>query len=159
LVDRVRGNLAANDLPAEVLTLRVTASTLIADLAQAAAVLGELADAGVSVSMGDYGTGYSSLSYLHHLPIQVLQADRSFVSMLSANQVKQSIVAGLAELGHGLGVRLAAAGVQDEGSCGLLASAGFDLVQGSHLSEPLEPTELERWLRSGPELRVPAAHA
>ena len=77
-----RATCEANDLPAELLTLEVTETEVMADLLQASRVLDELAVLGIRIAIDDYGTGYSSLAYLHRLPVQELKIDRSFVTNL-----------------------------------------------------------------------------
>ena len=82
--------LSTNGLPASSLTLEITETEVMADIAEASDVLGQLADLGVRIAVDDYGTGYSSLAYLHRLPANELKLDRSFVANVAADRAIRS---------------------------------------------------------------------
>ena len=94
--------------------------------------------------MDDFGTGYSSLAYLSELAIGEIKIDRAMVERLSAtsNRKDEAIVRATIELGHSLGVRVIAEGVEDAKTLELLASFGCDLVQGYFLGRPQPAGEL-----------------
>src|SRR5580698_45763 len=117
LVERVARNLQANDLPADVVTLEVTETEIMADLGKASTVLEELADLGIRIAIDDYGTGYSSLAYLHHLPVQDLKIDRSFVTNLPNEMSNAIIVRSSIAMAHSLGLTVIAEGAEDEMTC------------------------------------------
>ncbi len=138
LVEKVVRHLEANDLPADVLTLEVTETEVMADLLQATRVLDELAGLGIRIAIDDYGTGYSSLSYIHRLPVQELKIDRSFVTNLPNDHSNQVIVRSSIAMAHSLGLSVVAEGAEDEVTC---AVAG------------------RRWMRPDPGLLPLEAHA
>jgi diguanylate cyclase (GGDEF)-like protein len=152
LVEKVMRHLEDNDLPADVLTLEVTETEVMADLLQATRVLDELAGLGIRIAIDDYGTGYSSLSYIHRLPVQELKIDRSFVTNLPNDHSNQVIVRSSIAMAHSLGLSVVAEGAEDEVTCALLADAGCDLIQGFYLSKPMAPDDLKTWLLGGPTL-------
>ena len=152
LVERVARNLRAHDLPPEVLTLEVTETEVLADLAQATTVLNELCDLGVRVAIDDYGTGYSSLAYLHHLPFQELKIDRSFVTNLPNEMSNAIIVNSSIAMAHSLGLTVVAEGAEDEVTCAMLADAECDSIQGYYLAKPMRSSDLRAWLQEGAEL-------
>ena len=152
LVDRVARHLREHDLPPNVLTLEVTETEVMADLAQATLVLDQLADLGIRIGIDDYGTGYSSLAYLHRLPVQELKIDRSFVTNLPNEMSNRIIVRSSIAMAHSLGLSVVAEGAEDEVTCAMLADAGCDQIQGYYLSKPQRPEELQEWLLQGASL-------
>ncbi|HET6817695.1 MAG TPA: EAL domain-containing protein [Mycobacteriales bacterium] len=145
--------LADFHLPASVLTLEVTETTIMADPSRTLHVLRMLADIGIDLSIDDFGTGYSSLAYLRRLQADELKIDKSFVMGMSRNSNDAVIVRSTIELGHNLGLRMVAEGVEDAETWHLLRKLGCDVVQGYHLSRPLPPQQITEWL-SERKLRV-----
>jgi EAL domain-containing protein (putative c-di-GMP-specific phosphodiesterase class I) len=113
---------------------------------------------GVTMSVDDFGTGYSSLAYLRRLPVGELKIDRTFVMNLLDSRNDEVIVRSTIELGHNLGLRVVAEGVEDEASLRELRRLGCDEAQGYHLSRPVPAPELERWVKrrqhAAPVLRL-----
>jgi diguanylate cyclase (GGDEF)-like protein len=153
LVRNVTSHLGANGLPASALTLEITETEVMADIAEASDVLGQLADLGVRIAVDDYGTGYSSLAYLHRLPANELKLDRSFVANVAADQSNSIIVRSSIAMAHSLGLSVVAEGAEDEITCAILADAGCDAVQGYYFSPPLGHEDLIRWFATHPRLR------
>jgi diguanylate cyclase (GGDEF)-like protein len=148
LVEEVARLLHRHGVPAALLTLEVTEGSVMADPGRAVAVLHQLRDLGVRLSVDDFGTGYSSLSYLKRLPVQEVKVDRSFVSGLREEGEDVAIVRAIVDLGRHLGLEVVAEGVEDQTSWDLLASMGCDLVQGWHLARPMPTGELLPWLEA-----------
>jgi diguanylate cyclase (GGDEF)-like protein/PAS domain S-box-containing protein len=138
--------LARSDTLAQWLTVEVTESAVMADPARMRTILTRLHDLGVQLSIDDFGTGYSSLAYLKDLPVDEVKVDRSFVKDLTVNARNACIVRAVIDLGHDLGLRIVAEGVEDEASLNLLASWGCDLAQGYHISYPLPPVDFMNWM-------------
>ena len=151
---QVGGMLAEFGLPPSVLTLEVTETTIMADPSRTLTVLRLLAELGVCLSIDDFGTGYSSLAYLERLQAHELKIDKSFVMGMSRNSNDAVIVRSTIELGHNLGLRMVAEGVEDTETWHLLRALGCDVVQGYLLSRPLPPDEITRWLENH-NLRAP----
>ena len=85
---------------------------------------------GVDVLIDDFGTGYSSLAYLNGLPVDGIKVDRSFVAGMATEHADLVIVRSTLDLGHNLGLRTIAEGVEDTATCDALAVLGCDLAQG-----------------------------
>ena len=134
------------NLSPSTLTLEVTESTIMADPSRTLTVLRLLADLGVSLSIDDFGTGYSSLAYLKRVEAHELKIDKSFILGMSHNSNDAVIVRSTIELGHNLGLRMVAEGVEDAATWRLLRALGCDVVQGYHLSRPLPPEQITKWL-------------
>jgi len=147
LPDRVAALLRAHDVPPAWLRLELTESALMADTARTMEVLTRLAGLGVGLAVDDFGAGYSSLAYLKKLPVDELKIDQGFVRALATDATDAAIVASTVGLGHALGLRVVAEGIENEGTWDMLAGMGCDVAQGYYLSRPLPAAALARWLR------------
>ncbi len=136
--------LAAAGLPAHALTIEITESSIMAD--RAAEVLERISELGVEVSVDDFGTGYSSLGYLQRLHVNEIKVDQSFVQAVLGSTQDRSIVSAIVHLGHELGLRVVAEGVEDAQTLAYLRELGCDLVQGYVHAPPLASDQIERWL-------------
>ena len=146
LPEKVAGLLGKYGLPPETLTLEVTETSIMVDPTRTMTVLGLLRDLGVTLSIDDFGTGYSSLAYLRRLEAHELKIDKSFVFTMASNSNDAVIVRSTIELGHSLGLRLVAEGVEDEGTWRMLRALGCDVIQGYQLAKPMPLEALERWM-------------
>jgi diguanylate cyclase (GGDEF)-like protein len=133
-------------LPANALQLEITESMIMSDPERALVIVGRLSELGVRLSVDDFGTGYSSLANLKRLPIDELKIDRSFVSPMMQDESDLIIVRSTINLGHDLGLKVIAEGVEDELTLKRLATLGCDLAQGYHLSRPLAPDAFTSWV-------------
>ncbi len=140
--DRVLAALSAHRLPAMLLGLEITETTIMEDPDRAHAVLTRLADQGVRLSIDDFGTGYSSLAYLKNLPVHELKIDRSFVAGMVGNPRDQVIVDSTVALGRRLGLDVVAEGVEDEATRAALEDLGCELAQGYLFSRPVPAGDL-----------------
>jgi PAS domain S-box-containing protein len=128
------------------LMLEITESAVMDDPDSATRALTELAAFGLGgIAIDDFGTGHSSLGRLRDLPIDSLKLDRSFVAELDRG-VDPAFVRSVIDLGHYLGLRVVAEGVEDEEAWRSLAHFGCDAGQGYWLSPPLPADELCSWL-------------
>ena len=137
-------------VPARLLVLEITESTIMADPTHALQVLGRLNSMGVQLSIDDFGTGYSSMAYLKSLPVHELKIDRSFVSQMTTSTSDAVIVRSTVDLGRNLGLRVVAEGVEDLKTCQELEAMGCDAIQGYYVSRPVPADELMTWLRETP---------
>jgi diguanylate cyclase (GGDEF)-like protein len=132
--------------PLECLTLEITESAIMADPALARAVLTELHDAGIQLSIDDFGIGQSSLAYLKDLPISRMKIDKSFVIGFEEPR-NAAIVRSAIELAHNLGLKVTAEGVENERSWRELQKLGCDLAQGYYFATPMPVDQFTAWLR------------
>ncbi len=135
LPDTVADVLARHGLAPERLQLEVTESRLMSDPERSTAILARLQELGVSLSIDDFGTGYSSLAYLQRLSVDELKIDKSFILQLHETG-NATIVRSTIELGHNLGLRVVAEGVEDQRSADALAEMGCDVLQGYFIGRP-----------------------
>jgi diguanylate cyclase (GGDEF)-like protein len=140
--------LDKHGLPAEALQLEITESMLMSDPERALGTVTRLSTLGARISVDDFGTGYSSLANLRRFPIDELKIDRSFVSPMLNDESDLIIVRSTINLGHDLGLRVIAEGVEDEATLRRLARLGCDLAQGYHLSRPLPAELFADWMQA-----------
>jgi predicted signal transduction protein with EAL and GGDEF domain len=133
-------------VPAAKLSLEITERNII--VTEAEDTLRQLHAIGVQISVDDFGTGYSSLAYLKRLPLREIKIDKSFVVDMATNWDGAAIVRSTIDLGHNLGLKVVAEGVEDARTADLLREYGCDLIQGFHISRPAAPGPLGPWLRS-----------
>ena len=112
----------------------------------AAKIVKSLSDLGVRIAIDDFGTGYSSLSYLKRLPIDQLKIDKSFVKNMDRDSNDAAIVMSVIELGHNLGFKVVAEGVERDEPMKILRELGCDTAQGYHISRPMPTAEATSWL-------------
>jgi diguanylate cyclase (GGDEF)-like protein/PAS domain S-box-containing protein len=142
LVDSVKEALETSGLPAELLELELTESTVMRDPLTAANTLQEFNDMGVRIAIDDFGTGYSSLSYLQKFPLDTLKIDRSFISGVEHNNGNASIVSAIISMAHNLKMEVVAEGVEIEDQADFLRLHECEIMQGFLLSKPIRPNEL-----------------
>lgn len=138
------------DVKPEWMVLEVTESAVMQDPDLALTVLADLSDMGLILSIDDYGTGYSSLSYLKKLPVQEIKIDKSFVLNLASNKEDEILVRSTIDLGHNLGLKVTAEGVEDEQSYKMLQALDCDLAQGFYFSKAVPVTELLDFIANSP---------
>ncbi len=147
LAAQVQQALAHSGLPPRNLEIELTEGALMAREQASRQMLECLSDMGVGIAIDDFGTGYSSLAYLKRFPIDVLKIDRSFIAELAERSDDLAISEAVIGLGHTLGVKVLAEGVETQAQLDLLRSRGCDLFQGYLASAPMPPERLAPWLR------------
>lgn len=129
------------------LCLEITESAIMDDPARAQSTLDRLAAMGFALSIDDFGTGYSSLAYLKRLPVDELKIDKSFVMKMAQDQDDAKIVRSTVDLGHNLGLRVVAEGVESEEVWFLLRQMGCDQGQGYFMGKPMPVERFLEWLQ------------
>jgi EAL domain-containing protein (putative c-di-GMP-specific phosphodiesterase class I) len=144
LGDEILRLLRRHLVPTTALVLEITESAVMRDAQSAARNMQLLRIAGVRFAIDDFGTGHSSLSQLSLLPVDELKIDRSFISQGDA---AVTIVTSTIELGHSMGLRVVAEGVEDAAAWNLLRRLGCDFAQGYLISRPLPAAEVGPFVR------------
>lgn len=109
--------------------------------------LRELRDKGPQIAIDDFGTGYSSLSYLHHLPVDVLKIDKSFIDRIPDDEDGVGIVEAIIVLARHFHMGLVAEGVEHKSQADFLQSQGVDNAQGYYFAKPMPASEFVRWMK------------
>jgi diguanylate cyclase (GGDEF)-like protein len=146
LVEKIEEALQVSGVCGDHLEIEITEATLMLDLERARKVLERLGDFGVTVAIDDFGTGYSSLSYLKKLPLHTLKIDQSFIMDVAFDNQDIAIVRSIIDLGHNLGYKIVAEGVEHSMAWNMLNTLGCDAAQGFHISQPLSEGNFTNWL-------------
>jgi diguanylate cyclase (GGDEF)-like protein/PAS domain S-box-containing protein len=141
LAESISRVLGDSCLQPERLHLELTESLLMESFEQATAILRELSALGIQLSIDDFGTGYCSLAYLKRLPCRALKIDRSFVRGLKQDPGDTAIVTAVIALGHSLGLKVVAEGIETEAQHSFLVQLQCDEGQGHLFSRALPPEE------------------
>ncbi|MEW6331778.1 MAG: EAL domain-containing protein [Pseudomonadota bacterium] len=129
----------------EKLMLEVTESAFMVDLQRTVETLAVLSHMGILISIDDFGTGFSSLNYIKKLPVNEIKIDKSFVADMTSNENDLSIVRSIIDLGHNLGLKVVAEGVENRATLDSLVALGCDYCQGYHISRPLPYERFREW--------------
>jgi diguanylate cyclase (GGDEF)-like protein len=143
---RIGDLMAEHTLAPDAIALEVTESAIMGEPDAAIAVLRRLADQGIDLAIDDFGVGQSSFAYLRRLPVRELKIDKAFILKLAQSPEDRAIVRSIVELGHRLGYRVTAEGVEDQAALDFLTEIGCDHAQGFLLAPPLEPAAFDQFL-------------
>jgi EAL domain-containing protein (putative c-di-GMP-specific phosphodiesterase class I) len=128
------------------LELEITESLFLAETEANLAILHQLRELGVSISMDDFGTGYSSLSYLRSFPFDKIKIDRSFIKDIAERSDCVAIVRAISGLGRSLNITTTAEGVETIGQLDWLRAEGCNEVQGFLFSAAKPASEVQALL-------------
>ena len=159
---RVASLLSRHQLPPSLLTLELTETGFIEDPTRALMMLSALAALGVGLSIDDFGTGYSSLSHLARMPVDEMKIDRSFIQSLESDPEFATVVRSAIDMGHGLGLKVVAEGIESAAAANRLREFGCDIAQGYLYAKPVPLPEFEAWMKGKtrmPIVAVPVAFA
>nr|WP_315464415.1 bifunctional diguanylate cyclase/phosphodiesterase [uncultured Rhodoferax sp.] len=145
VLQTIQRHLSDSGLEPRLVVIELTESVLLKAPEDALARMASFMALGVQLSIDDYGAGFSSLTYLKQLPAQEMKIDKSFIANLAAGSKEQAIVLSSIELGHDLGLKVLAEGIEDETTCTLLREAGCDLGQGWLFSKALPLAQFQTW--------------
>lgn len=159
----VEDALAGAKLESTRLELEITESMLVGDIKQIELQLNRLKKMGIKIALDDFGTGYSSLSYLKNFPIDVLKIDQSFIREMTVESKDARLASAIIEMGHSLGQKIIAEGVETEQQLDYLTHRGCDIIQGYFFSKPLPTSEMtillakeaQRNMNSGQRKAIP----
>jgi EAL domain-containing protein (putative c-di-GMP-specific phosphodiesterase class I)/GGDEF domain-containing protein len=154
LPDRIDQLLAVHHIQPERLMLEITESAVMGEPDAAIRVLKRLAERGIDLAIDDFGVGQSSFAYLRRLPVRELKIDQTFIRRLAEDEEDQTIVRSIVELGHRLGYRVTAEGVEDERAFEFLGRIGCDHAQGYFISKPVATGDFDAFIAAG---RYPVA--
>jgi diguanylate cyclase (GGDEF)-like protein len=159
---RVAALLSRHQLPPSLLTLEITETGFIEDPRRAVLMLDAIAALGVCLSIDDFGTGYSSLSHLARMPVDEMKIDRSFVQSLETDPEFATVLRSAIDMGHGLGLKVVAEGVETSAAAGRLRDFGCDIAQGYFYAKPMPLDAFTAWMSGRPRvpiIAVPVAFA
>lgn len=130
-------------VPGEMLEIELTESSMMENLKRVREELAMLKSLGTTLTLDDFGTGYSSLAYLKHLALDKVKIDQLFVHGLPRNELDGSISRAIVTIGHELGLRVVAEGVETTAQAEFLSGIGCDELQGYLLGKPAPASLVE----------------
>ncbi|MAZ65579.1 MAG: hypothetical protein CMF25_00525 [Kangiellaceae bacterium] len=148
LVERIEALLKNNHLPADLLQIEITESSLMIDMDAAIDTLNELRHHGIKIAVDDFGTGYSSLSYIRKLPVDYLKLDRSFIFDMAENSQAAALIENIIQLAHVLKLEVIAEGVETQAQYKLLSHMHCEQYQGYLFSRPIQADEISLMVKS-----------
>ncbi len=148
--------LQRNNLAPSSMCLEITESAIMDDPVRAQLTLERLHTMGVELAIDDFGTGYSSLAYLKRLPVDELKIDKSFVMNMEHDADDAKIVKSTIDLGHNMGLRVVAEGLETLAVWNLLRQMGCDQAQGYFMSKPMPGDRFIEWLEQWTPPDVPS---
>ncbi len=140
--DRVVEVLRETGLPADLLELELTETTIMEETLAGSEAMRQLLDLGVKMAIDDFGTGYSSLAYLRKLNAHRLKIDRSFIADIADDAEAAAIVSSMIVMARALNLKVTAEGVETGPQADCLAKLGCDSVQGFHFASPMSADEI-----------------
>jgi diguanylate cyclase len=146
LVAQIKNIVEETGVPPGFLEIELTESTLVEDSEAVVKIMQAFAEMGVGVAVDDFGTGHSSLRYLKRFDVSTLKIDRSFVRDIPHDTEDNAIAIAVIALGHGLGLKVVAEGVENEAQRAFLQAHDCDQMQGYLLSTPLAANEFGQWM-------------
>ncbi|MEX0584357.1 MAG: EAL domain-containing response regulator [Natronospirillum sp.] len=130
------------------LILELTESSAMEDPTNSLDLLTRLRMKGFQLSIDDFGTGYSSMVQLVRLPFSELKVDKSFVLEATRSEESRSVIKSIIGLGHSLGLRVTAEGIEDVAAHEFVCGSGCDLAQGYYHAYPLAHDQVVDWCKT-----------
>ncbi len=150
LFDRVQERCGAQGIDPARLIFELTETSAMDDPVASLDLLTRLRMNGFHLSIDDFGTGFSSMLQLVRLPFSEIKVDKSFVMTAMTSPESRTVVKFIVDLGHSLGLRCTAEGVEDAETLAYLTAIGCDLAQGYHIARPLAGDDFWPWLAARP---------
>jgi len=144
LLDTIRNALDESGMPAAMLELEITESTIMHNPLDAVMLLDRIRDMGVALSIDDFGTGYSSLASLKQYPLDSLKIDRGFVKGVPHDLDDVAITEAIIAIAHKMQLKVVAEGVETKEQAAFLRAAGCDVAQGYLMGRPMAAEDLVR---------------
>jgi EAL domain-containing protein (putative c-di-GMP-specific phosphodiesterase class I) len=148
LPDQISGMCERAGLPTEQVLLEVTETEAMRDTKRTMDVLLRMRLRGIGLGIDDFGTGYSSLRELQRMPFSEMKIDKSFVMDMATNRDCRVIVNAIIDLGHNLGLKIVAEGVEDRRAWEMLADKRCDMAQGHHIAKSMPGEAIPAWVEN-----------
>jgi EAL domain-containing protein (putative c-di-GMP-specific phosphodiesterase class I) len=142
LPDQIAGLIKSVGIPPDRLELEITESAIMGDPQKTMRTLTCIRDLGVRFTIDDFGTGYSSLAHLRKLPVTGMKIDKSFVQNMESDRDNAVIVRSIIDLGHNLGLKVIAEGVESREAQEMLIGFECDEAQGYYFMQPIPASEI-----------------
>jgi diguanylate cyclase len=150
LPDQIAGLIKTIAMSPDRLELEITESAIMGDPQRTMRTLTLIRDLGVHFTIDDFGTGYSSLAHLRKLPVTGMKIDKSFVQNMESDRDNAVIVRSIIDLGHNLGLKVTAEGVETQGARDMLVDFECDEAQGYYYSHPIPARQIAQLFNEPP---------
>jgi diguanylate cyclase (GGDEF)-like protein len=135
--------LARHAVPAHLIELEITESSMVAEGIEILKTLSNLQSNGIKILVDDFGTGYSSLSQLHRLNFDILKVDQTFTAEIERSEEGRVFFTAIVTMAHALHMRVVAEGVETLQQIIILRELQCDEIQGFYISRPLPPGDTQ----------------
>jgi EAL domain-containing protein (putative c-di-GMP-specific phosphodiesterase class I) len=152
LPDMLFARAAAAGIAPSKITIEITESGVITQVAGVLDILARLRLGDVNLSIDDFGTGFSMMRQLKRMPANELKIDKEFIRALDQDSDAEVIVRKTIEIGHELGMKVVAEGVETEAQLRMLAALKCDVAQGNLFSRPALAADIAAWCKTLPSL-------
>lgn len=149
IIQVIRDALQEADLEAGNLEVEITENILMQDTEETIWILQQMKDLCLRIALDDFGTGFSSLSYLTSFPVDIIKIDRSFVMGCTMQKNNIFIIKAIIAMGHSLGMKIVAEGIETREQLELIKGFGADEGQGYYFSPPVSQDEFAKLLKKG----------
>ncbi|MDH5719037.1 MAG: EAL domain-containing protein [Spirochaetia bacterium] len=153
IIEKIKSVIEKNKIKPEQLGIELTETSLMNDMQNAINIMNKLKEMNITIYIDDFGTGYSSLNYLKQFPITALKIDQSFVKNMLEHPEDASIVSAVISMGHNLGLKVIAEGVETEDELQFLQESKCDEMQGYLFSPPVKKEDFIEMLKSGRSIK------
>ncbi len=143
-VKYIKEKISETGINPEKLTIEITESVAMNNLAHSIELLNELKNMGIKISIDDFGTGFSSLSCLRSFPVDHVKIDHSFIRSIGTSKEDEAVVRAIITMSHDLRFTVVAEGVETKSQLDVLNQCGCDEVQGFLISKVLPTQEIEK---------------
>ncbi len=150
LPDQIEALLSDTGVPPNNLELEITETSIMSDPQRVIRILNQIRQLGVRFTIDDFGTGYSSFAYLTKLPVSCIKIDKSFVLNIERDRDSSVIVKSIVDLGHNLGLKIVAEGVETLDAKKLLTNLQCDEAQGYYFCRPIPADAMTKFLLDPP---------
>ncbi len=150
LADRIMAICQTHAVATDRIILEMTETSAMTDPTTTLDLLTRLRIKGLNLSIDDFGTGYSSMIRLVQLPFSELKVDKMFVINVAQSTESQNVIRAIIGLGHSLGLRITAEGVEDQAAFQFLQDEGCDLAQGYWFAQPMNGAQAAQWQLAWP---------
>ena len=146
IIQVIRDALQDANLDPKYLEVEITENVLMRETEETIWILEQIKDLSLSIALDDFGTGFSSLSYLTSFPVDIIKIDRSFVMGCTTQKNNLVIIKAIIAMGHSLGMKIVAEGIETREQLELLVEFGADEGQGYYFSPPVPESEFAELL-------------
>jgi diguanylate cyclase (GGDEF)-like protein len=159
LPEQIASLLKSTGVPCGQLEFEITESAIMDDPQRAMRTLKAIRELGVHFAIDDFGTGYSSMAHLKKMPVSSIKIDKSFTQNMESDNDSAVIVRAIIDLGHNLGLKVVAEGVETLAAKKMLLEFGCDEAQGYYFSRPVTAADISRLIRKPPSAPIEPENA